>query len=144
MIGWHGYLNCSSGTLCDWLLPLCRYSVYKNLCIFKYFIGRQAIRNTQKGSPFVKALSDEILKLKGNVDIYHLLTQVNRYFLQYRPSNDKYQIPCFLSTLTKKLEIGPKDWYREDFLKKEEKSRVKGTFFRRYWYIWLLFYSMPL
>ena len=78
--------------------------------MYLYLLGRQAIRNTQKGSPFIKALSDEILKLKENVDIYHLLTQVNKSFLQYKPSNAMYQIPCFLSTLTKKLEIGPKDW----------------------------------
>ena len=72
-------------------------------------LGRQAFRNTQRGSPFVMALSEEISKLKDDVDIYTLLTRVNKSFLQYRPSNDMYQIPCFLSTLTKKLEIGPKD-----------------------------------
>ncbi|KAK3091406.1 hypothetical protein FSP39_019672 [Pinctada imbricata] len=83
------------------------------LLVYSSFAGRQSIRNTNKGSPFIQFLSDEISKLTEETNIYKVLTNVNRSFLKYRSDSqnlaDKTQIPCFESTLTKTLKIGLKD-----------------------------------
>ncbi|VDI74424.1 Hypothetical predicted protein [Mytilus galloprovincialis] len=79
------------------------------LAVYSTSSGYGSFRNTEKGSPFVRQLSEELLKMKKEDDFYRILTRVNkRVGMGYKPnfpnSGDVTQMPCFISHLTKELD----------------------------------------
>lgn len=78
------------------------------LAVYASSQGYGSFRNTEKGSPFVRILSDELLSMKEGEDFYTVLTRVNRKVgTQYKPNysavKNPTQMPCFVSHLTKQL-----------------------------------------
>lgn len=81
--------------------------------VFSLFVGYGSFRNTEQGSPFVRYLSEELLKMKKEDDFYKVLTRVNKdvglgYKPNYAHSDIITQMPCFISHLTKDLYLKQK------------------------------------
>lgn len=82
------------------------------LAIYATTSGYGAFRNTEKGSPFVRHLSEELHDMKKGENFYNVLTRVNRKVgTGYKPNfpqhNNITQMPCFISHLTKNLVLKP-------------------------------------
>ncbi|XP_063435114.1 caspase-3-like [Mytilus trossulus] len=80
------------------------------LAVYSTSDGYGSFRNTEKGSPFVRKLSEELLKMKPTDDFYKILTRVNKSVgMGYKPNfpnaGDVTQMPCFISHLTKELYL---------------------------------------
>lgn len=80
------------------------------LAVYSTSSGYGSFRNTEKGSPFIRQLSEELLKMTKKDDIYRILTRVNkRVGMGYKPnfpnSGNVTQMPCFISHLTKELYL---------------------------------------
>ncbi|XP_052059022.1 caspase-3-like [Mytilus californianus] len=80
------------------------------LAVYSTSAGYGSFRNTEKGSPFVRHMSEELLKMKKDDDFYKILTRVNkRVGMGYKPnypnSDNITQMPCFISHLTKDLYL---------------------------------------
>ena len=80
-----------------------------------WILGHYSWRNSQQGSWFIRALSDELLKSLSSpvsVDLTQVLTKVTRavaYNFQSRAAqydmNSKKQVPSLYSTLTKEIHF---------------------------------------
>ncbi|XP_052059080.1 caspase-3-like [Mytilus californianus] len=84
------------------------------LAVYSTSTGYGSFRNTEQGSPFVRYLSEELLKMKKEDDFYKVLTRVNKdvglgYKPNYAHSDIITQMPCFISHLTKDLYLKQKD-----------------------------------
>ncbi|XP_076097346.1 caspase-3-like [Mytilus galloprovincialis] len=84
------------------------------LAVYSSSSGYGSFRNSQTGSPFVRHLSDEFLKMKQGEDFYKVLTRVNKKVgMGYKPKHQSSgivtQMPCFISHLTKDLVFKHKD-----------------------------------
>lgn len=82
------------------------------LAVYATSSGYGAFRNTEKGSPFVKYLSEELQNMEKGENFYNVLTRVNRkvgtgYKPNYPDRKDITQMPCFISHLTKNLVLKP-------------------------------------
>lgn len=82
------------------------------LAVYATSSGYGAFRNTEKGSPFVRHLSEELHNMRKGENFYNVLTRVNRkvgtgYKPNYPLHNDICQMPCFISHLTKNLVLKP-------------------------------------
>ncbi|XP_071176401.1 caspase-3-like [Mytilus edulis] len=83
------------------------------LAVYSTSPGYGSFRNTEQGSPFVRYLSEELLKMKKEDDFYKVLTRVNKdvglgYKPNYAHSDIITQMPCFISHLTKDLYLKQK------------------------------------
>lgn len=82
------------------------------LAVYSSSLGYGAYRNSKMGSPFIRYLSEELIKMERGDDFYRVITRVNRnvgtrYKPNYPNSNNPMQMPCFVSSLTKNLILRP-------------------------------------
>ena len=96
---------CSLSTLCFWDIgDLLRFWLF---CVC---LGFYSWRNTISGSWFVQALSEVLMKHAQNLDLLTMMTRVNQIVANKFQSNtsnpnmnEKKQIPCVTSMLTKEV-----------------------------------------
>lgn len=77
--------------------------------------GKLSNRHTEKGSVYIQALSQEMMKMKSNEDFLTVLTRVNNivaYEFEHQGNDPRHQgmkqMPCFISRLTKTLKFKEK------------------------------------
>ncbi|XP_063444936.1 caspase-6-like [Mytilus trossulus] len=79
------------------------------LAVYSTALGERSFQQTEKASPFVHYLIDELKNMDKDDDFYSVLTRVNSQVMQFEPSHnatkDIRQMSCFVSHLTKDLYL---------------------------------------
>ena len=101
-----GYLSDSVAS-CFNYAPL-NFLAYSHTCCW-FDVGYVSWRNANKGSWFIRALSEELgksLSSPEDVDFAHLLTRVTRSVAyEFESNGRKKQVPSVYSTLTKEIHF---------------------------------------
>lgn len=91
------------------------------LVVYSSVSGYYSYRDTQKGTWFIDAFCNVLDESTGYIDLYNVLTRINREVaLEYQSnSGDEFkQIPCIVSMLTKLILFKKKEPLKNGHVKK--------------------------